>query len=316
MRKNKKLKLLVILGPTASGKSALAIKIAKKFNGEIVSADSRQIYQEMDIGTGKITKKDLPRGKAGMRGIKHHLIDIKNPNEDYSVGEYKKDAIKAINKIIKRDKIPILVGGSGLYISAVVNNWEIPEIKENKKLRMKLQKEIDKKGLDFVFQKLVKLDLEAAYIIDPKNPRRIIRALEIALLSGKKFSEQRKKGEPLYDILGIGINPPPEILKKRISERIKKMVKSGLINEVKKLVKKYGYKCKTLNSIGYKEIIDYLREKISLQEAIEQINKNTWHYVKRQMTWFKKYNPNTHWVKKSSEAEKLVKRFVGGSWRN
>ncbi len=182
--------LIVILCPTASGKSALAIKIAHKLNGEIVSADSRQIYRGMDIGTAKPTKKE-------MVSVKHHLIDIKNPNEDYSAGQYKKDAIKAINGIIEKGKLPILVGGTGLYISAIVNNLEIPEIKENKRLRLKLQKEIDKKGLDFVFNKLVSIDPEAAYIVDPKNPRRIIRALEIAMVSGKKFSEQRKAGKPL-----------------------------------------------------------------------------------------------------------------------
>jgi tRNA dimethylallyltransferase len=321
MRKNKKppldyargKKLIVILGPTGSGKSSLAVKIARKYNGEVVSADSRQTYRGMDITTGKITKKQ-------MAGIPHHLIDIKNPNEDYSVGQYKKDAIKAINEITKKGKLPILVGGTGLYISAIVNNLEILQIKENKKLRKKLEKEIKEKGLAFVFRKLVKLDPEAAGIIDSKNPRRVIRALEIALISGKKFSEQRKKGKPLYDVLEIGLNPPLEILKKRISERIKKMIETGLINEVKKLTKKYGYQQKAFNTIGYKEIIDYLRGKIPLKEAIKQINKNTWHYAKRQMTWFKKYNPKTHWVSPPAgglkEAEKLVKKFIGGSWRN
>ena len=230
--------LIVILGPTASGKSALAIKISRKLNGEIVSADSRQIYRGMDIGTAKPAKKE-------MASIKHHLIDIKNPNEDYSAGQYKKDAIKAINGIIKRGKLPILVGGTGLYISAIVNNLEIPEIKENKRLRLKLQKEIDKKGLDFVFNKLVSIDPEAAYIVDPKNPRRIIRALEIAMVSGKKFSEQRKKGEPIYNVFEIGMDVAPEILKKRITKRIIQMMNppagKGLLNEVKKLIKKYGY---------------------------------------------------------------------------
>ena len=324
MHKNGKSKIIAIIGPTAGGKSDLAIKIAKKFNGEIISADSRQIYKGMDIGTGKITKKDLPRGKAGMRGIKHHLIDIKNPNEDYSVGQYKKDAIKAINKIIKKGKMPILVGGSGLYISAVVNNWEIPEIKENKKLRQKLQKEIDKKGLDFVFKKLIKLDPEAAHIVDPKNPRRVIRALEIAIISGKKFSEQRKSGRPLYDILEIGINPPAKILNGRISKRIRQMVKAGFVDEVKKMIKKYGYHCKTLDAIGYREIIYYLRKDITLKEAISQMNKNTWHYAKRQMTWFRKYNSKARWLpstslgtsKNQNEAEKLVRKFIGGGTRN
>ena len=297
-------KLIVIIGPTASGKSALAIKIAKKFNVEIVSADSRQIYKEMDIGTAKPTKKEKIE-------IKHHLIDIKNPNEDYTAGQYKKDTLNTINKIIASGKIPILVGGTGLYVSAIVNNLEIPEIKENKKLRAKIEKEIQEKGLDFVFKKLVALDPEAVYIVDPKNPRRVIRALEIALVSGKKFSEQRKKGKPLYDVLEIGLNPPSEILKARISKRIKLMIKSGLINEVKKLTKKYGYKCKAFDAIDYREIIDYLRGHINLEEALKQIENNTWHYTKRQLTWFKKYNPKTKWVKNYREAEKLIRDFYG-----
>ncbi len=307
----KKNKLIVIIGPTASGKSALAVAIANKFDGEIVSADSRQIYKEMDIGTAKSPKKDLA-------GVKHHLIDIKNPNEDYSTGEYKRDAIKALNVIINKSKLPILVGGTGLYISAITNNLEIPEIKENKKLRKKLEKEIDKKGLNFVFRKLVKIDPEAAYIVDPKNPRRVIRALEIALVSGKKFSEQRKAGKPLYDVLEIGLNPPSEILKKRIAERIKIMMKNGLVNEVKKLTKKYGYNCKSFDAIGYREIIDYLKGLVSPEEAADQMNKNTWHYAKRQMTWFKKYNPKAHWLpstslgtsKTKNEAFRLVKKFL------
>ncbi|MCX6731797.1 MAG: tRNA (adenosine(37)-N6)-dimethylallyltransferase MiaA, partial [Candidatus Parcubacteria bacterium] len=233
-------KLIVIIGPTASGKSALALKLAKRINGEIVSADSRQIYRGMDIGTAKPTKKEL-------KSIPHHLINIKNPNQNYSVGEFKKDAINAINKIIKKGKLPILVGGTGLYISAIVNNLEIPQIKENKKLRAKIEKEIKEKGLNFVFEKLVALDPEAAYIVDPKNPRRVIRALEIAIISGKKFSEQRKKGKPLYKILTIGLNPPPKILKSRINKRIIQMINDGLVSEVKKLVSKYGYKCKAFD---------------------------------------------------------------------
>ena len=319
-------KIIVIIGPTGSGKSALAIKIAKKFSGEIVSADSRQIYREMDIGTAKPRlnskfkiknsklkskiQKELIQKPFIADGISHHLIDIKNPNQNYTVAEYKRDAIKAINGIIKRGKLPILVGGTGLYISVILDNLEIPQIKENKKLRKKLEKEIAKKGLDFVFKKLAAIDPEAAYIIDPKNPRRVIRALEIALISGKKFSEQRKKGKSLYSALTIGLNPPIETYKKLIIKRIKKMIKEGLINEVKKLVKKYGYNCRAFDSIGYREIIDYLKKKISLEEAISQMNKNTLRYAKRQMTWFRKYNPKTHWIKNKNEAFGLVKEFL------
>jgi len=290
-------KLIVIIGPTASGKTNLAINLAKKFNGELVSADSRQIYRGMDIGTAKPT-------------FPHYLIDIKNPDQDYSVGEYKKNAVNTINKILASGKLPILVGGTGLYISAVVNNLEIPEIKENKKLRAKIEKEIKEKDLDFVFKKLVAIDPEAAYIVDLKNPRRVIRALEIAIVSGKKFSEQRKIGKPLYDVLEIGLNPLSEILRMRINKRIRLMIKSGLINEVKKLTKKYDYKCKSLDAIGYRETIDYLKKKISLEQAITQMQNNTWHYAKRQITWFKKYNPKTHWVRKYKEAGRLVKKFL------
>jgi len=290
-------KLIVIIGPTASGKTALAAKLAKKFNGELVSADSRQIYRGMDIGTAKPV-------------FPHYLIDIKNPDQDYSVGEYKKDGLKIIDKIIARGKLPILVGGTGLYVSAIVNNLEIPQIKENKKLREKLEQKIKKYGLKKVFDELVALDPEAAYIIDPKNPRRIIRALEIAIVSGKKFSDQRKFGKPLYDVLEIGLNCSQKVLKKRIAQRIKNMIKSGLISEVKNLIKKYGYKCRALNTIGYCEIIDYLKKKASLEQAITQIQNNTWHYAKRQLTWFKKYNPKTHWIKNYKEAEKLVRKFI------
>lgn len=154
------------------------------------------------------------------------------------------------------------------------------------------------------------IDPEAAYIVDPKNPRRVIRALEIATLSGKKFSKQRSFGKPLYDVLKIGINPPPEILRARINKRIKSMIKNGLINEVKKLTKKYGYKRKAFDSIDYREIIDYLKKKISLEQAIKQIENNSWHYAKRQITWFKKYNPKAHWIKNYSEAKKLVRKFI------
>lgn len=295
-------KIVVIIGPTASGKSDLAVKIAKKFNGEIVSADSRQIYRGMDIGTAKPSKKE-------MAVIRHHLIDIRDPDQDYSAGQYKKDAVGAIDGIIKSGKMPILVGGTGLYVDAVVKNLEFPEIKENKKLRAQLEKEINEKGLSYVFKRLVDLDPEAAYIVDPKNPRRIIRALEIALLSNKKFSEQRKSGNPLYNVLEIGINLPSELLRRRIAKRTKQMIKEGLVEEVEKLVKKYGPDCKAFDAIGYREIIDYLKEKIGLIEAIGQINKNTWHYAKRQMTWFRR-NKNINWIKNYKEALLLVREAV------
>jgi tRNA dimethylallyltransferase len=305
-------KVIVILGQTATGKSNLAVKIAKKIStrggpasgwgAEIISADSRQIYRGMDIGTAKPTKKEL-------KAIPHYLINIKNPNEDYSVAEYKKDALNAINKVIASGKIPILVGGTGLYISAVVNNWEIPPIKENKKLRVKLEQKIKKDGLKKVFDELVALDPETAYIVDPKNPRRVIRALEVAILTGKPFSGQRKKGKGLYKILMIGLKLKPEILKNRINKRILEMIKDGLVKEVKNLVKKYDYRCRALDAIGYREIIDYLKKKITLEQAITQMQNNTWHYARRQMTWFKR-DKKIKWFPSPSSARAAIPRLL------
>lgn len=295
-------KIIVIVGPTASGKSALAIKIAQRFNGEIISADSRQVYRGMDIGTAKPSKKDLT-------SIPHHLINIKNPNENYTVAEYKRDAVKAINKIIKNKKIPILVGGTGLYVKAVIDNLNIPEVAPDPKLRQKLEKEIEKYGLNYLFKKLVKLDPEAVYIVDPNNPRRIIRALEIAIKTGKPFSSQRKTGKPLFNFVEIGIKWPKNILDKRINKRVDLMLREGLVSEVKNLVKKYGKKHQSFDAISYREVIRYLGRKISLDEAIELIKKNTRNYAKRQMTWFKR-DKEIHWIKNKKEIEGLVKKFL------
>ncbi|MGC8776005.1 MAG: tRNA (adenosine(37)-N6)-dimethylallyltransferase MiaA, partial [Minisyncoccia bacterium] len=238
---NEKSKIIVIVGPTASGKTSLSIKLAKKFNGEIVSADSRQIYRGMDIGTAKATKKE-------QKIIKHYLIDIKNPNQNYTVANFKKDAILKIKKILNKGKLPFLVGGTGLYVQAVTENLNIPKIKPNKKLRKELENELNKYGTDYLFKKLVDLDPEAQYIVDPKNPRRIIRALEISILSGEPFSKQRNKNERIFNPLKIGINLPKEILYQRIDKRVDLMIKQGLINEVKKLVKKYGFKCQSFDA--------------------------------------------------------------------
>ncbi len=314
-------KLVAIVGPTASGKTKLAISLAKKFNGAIVSADSRQIYKEMDLGTAKPIPMQNEKCKMKndvliVAGIEHYLIDIKNPCDDYTVGQYKKDAIKAINKIIGNGKLPFLVGGTGLYISAIIDNLEIPKVKPNEKLRKNLEKEIKNKGLDFVWKKLVKIDPEAAYIVDPKNPRRVIRALEIALSTNKPFSAQRKKGQTLYKVLELGLNPKSEKLKKIIAERIDVMVHDGLVEEVKGLLKKYSTKPKSFEAIGYREIIDYLNNKTSLEKAIELMTKNTWHYARRQMTWFRKdkkiiWLPNNSLNNSKKYAEKLIKEFLG-----
>ena len=290
--------IIVIVGPTASGKTQLAIKLAKKYNGEIVSADSRQVYRGMDIGTAKPSPEER-------RQIPNHLIDIKNPDEEYTLAEYKKDCLAVIKKILNKGKLPILVGGTGLYVSAVVDNWEIPEVKPNTELRAKLEKELKEKGVRNLYEKLIKLDPEAAYIVDPRNPRRIIRALEIISGSGKLFSEQRKKGKKFFNALKIGLNPPKEELKKRINKRVDEMIKKGLVEEVRGLVQKYGADTPAFDAIGYREIIDCLKNKISLQDAAALMKKNTWTYAKRQMTWFRK-DKEIKWINNQKEAERWL----------
>ncbi len=307
-------KIIVILGPTASGKSELAAQIAQKYNGEIISADSRQIYRGLDIGTAKPTNTELKK-------IKHYLIDIKNPNQSYTVVQYKRDCLKAIKRVLKKNKLPILVGGTGLYIKAVIDNLKIPTVKPDLKLRKKLEKELKEKGLNFLYEKLIKLDPEAAYIVDRHNPRRVIRGLEITIQTNKPYSKQRKQGKKLFDALKIGINPAKEKLKKRIYERVDEMINLGLINETKQLIKKYPADLPVFDAIGYREIINYLavnnisinrlnqHKSANLKEVIDLIKKNTWHYAKRQMTWFKR-DKEIKWIKNEKEAFRLLDRFL------
>jgi tRNA dimethylallyltransferase len=294
--------IIAIVGPTASGKTALGITLAKKFGGEIVSADSRQIYRGMDIGTAKPSA-------AEQHAIPHHLIDIKDPDEDYTVADYKTDATAAINDIIGRGKLPLLVGGTGLYIKAVLENLDIPKTQAHPELRAQIEKEIASEGLAAVFEKLIVLDPDAANVVDLKNPRRVVRALEVALATGIPFTAQRKKNEPLYNALVLGLNPPAELLRERIDQRVDTMIRDGLVEEVKALIEKHGQKPIALDAIGYREIIAHLNGTLSQGKAIAAIKINTWHYTKRQMTWFKK-DKTVRWIENEREAIALVKDFL------
>lgn len=301
-------KIIAVVGPTASGKTALAIELAKNFNGEIISADSCQIYRGMDIGTAKplILRKQK---KIYSQDIRHYLIDIKKPDQKYNLAEYQKDAIKAIRLVLNKGKLPILAGGTGLYIKSVVDNLNLPKAKPSPKLRKGLENRIKKQGIESVFKELVELDPEAAYIVDPKNPRRIIRALEITLQTGIPFSKQRQANPPLFNFLQIGIAKPNQILKKRICQRVDEMMQQGALQEVKALVKKYGVKCPAFDAIGYREFLPHLANKAGFSESVEQIKTNTWHYAKRQMTWFKK-DKRIKWVSNTDKALKLAKDFL------
>lgn len=296
MKKNPHNKLIVILGPTASGKSEMALKLAKRFNGQIVSADSRQIYQEMDIGTAKDVRP--------LRSNIPHLIDVVKPNQEFTLAQYKKLAIKAIKDIQKRNKLPFLVGGTGLYIQTVVDNLIIPQVKPNKKLRKKLAKLANQE----LFNQLKKIDPLTAAAIDSNNKRRLIRALEVCLITKKLFSQQRKKGRPLFNLCQIGLKINKKTLEQRINQRVEKMIKTGLIEETKKLAQKYSFDWPAMSGIGYQEISQFLQGKITLEKAKQLIKQHTRQYARRQLTWFKK-DQRIIWVKNYSEAQKLIYSF-------
>ena len=289
-------KLIVILGPTASGKSELAVQLAKKFNGEIVSADSRQIYRGLDIGTAKPNKKE-------MQGVPHHLLSFVSPQKHYTVAEYQKNANKVVQGIQKRSKSPFLVGGSPLYIYAVADGWLLPMVPPN----LKLRKELEKLSVSELFSRLKKLDLVRAKTIEQKNKRRLIRALEIILATGKPIPQLKKNPLP-YPVLFLGISRPSQELKKRIRKRFLNMLSHGFLGETKALRKK-GLSWKRIEDFGleYREVSRYLQGKITKQEMIEKTVRATEDFARRQITWFKK-DHRIHWVKSVREAERLIRQ--------
>jgi len=298
LKQSKKSKIIVILGPTASGKSDLAVKIAKKFNGEVISADSRQVYKGLDIGTGKITKKE-------MREVPHHLLDIAGPKRKFTVVQYRKLALKAIDEIFKKGKIPILCGGTGFYIQAVIDGILIPEVPPDWKLRKKLRK----KSIKELYQILKKLDPKRAKTIEKQNPRRLIRAIEIVLKTKKPVPIFQKNPLP-YPVLMLGIEKEKKELSSLIRKRFLKWLKIGLIAEGKKL-RKSGLSWKRIDDFGihYRVISHYLQKKTNFQRMIEDSVKEIQNYAKRQMTWFKR-DKRIDWVKNYKTAAKLTKKFL------
>ena len=295
----------VIGGPTASGKSKLAVELAKKINGEIISADSMQIYKEMNIGTAKITKEE-------MQGIKHYLIDIVSPNERYSVSNFKNDAELAIEEILKKGKTPIIVGGTGLYIDSLIYGIEFQDEEIDTEYREKLNKIAENEGLEKLYNQAKEIDPEAMKKISINDKKRIIRVLEIYHKTGKTKTEQEiesRKKELKYNFKVFAIDMDREKLYSRIEKRVDMMVDEGLIDEVKGILEKYNQFPTAMQGLGYKETIEYLQNKISKEEMIEKIKKETRHYAKRQLTWFRK-NKTTIWLDGEKEPEENVKLIL------
>jgi tRNA dimethylallyltransferase len=295
-------KLVVLLGPTASGKSGSGITLAQHFNGEIISADSRQVYRGLDIGTAKVTP-------AEQALVPHHLLDVADPREVYTVVQFQQDAITAINDTLKRGHQPFLVGGSPHYIQAVVDNLDIPHIEPQPELRAQLEK----RPLPELLAQLEELDPQSAATIDRNNPRRVIRALEVCLISGNPFSQQRKMAEPLYQSLLLGIEWPREILYRRIDARVDERMQQGMVQEVQRLLDE-GISRERLEALGleYRYITRLLRGEFKNEDEMVQKLKYAIHdFTRRQLTWFRK-DKRIVWVNGGDweQAEEVVRDFL------
>ena len=296
----------VIGGPTASGKSKLAVELAKKVNGEIISADSMQIYKEMNIGTAKVNKEE-------MQGVQHYLVDFVSPDERYSVSNFKKDAEKAIEEILEKGKTPIVVGGTGLYIDSLIYGIEFQNEEVDLEYREKLNKIADEKGLESLYKKAQEIDPEAMKKISINDRKRIIRVLEIYHKTGKTKTEQElqsRKNEVKYEYKVFAITMDREKLYERIEKRVDSMIEQGLIEEVKQILNKYHTFPTAMQGLGYKEVVEYLEGSCTKEEMIEKIKKETRHYAKRQLTWFRK-NKETIWLDGEKSTDENVSIILG-----
>lgn len=304
-------RVLCIVGPTSSGKTNLAIQLAKRFGGEIINADARQVYKDFDIGTGK-----PPEGKRGVyegrrvflvKKIPHYLMDFLPPEETFTVAEWRRKALKAISYITDRGHLPIVVGGTGLYIQSLLDNYRIPSVAPQQAFRDAMEK----KTLEELVALLKKMDPKALSIVDLKNRRRVLRALEVVTYSGKPFSAQRRQSPPTMDALVLAPFRTKEDLHARINAAVESMVERGWIDEIRHLHDRgIAWDAPAMTSIGYREIARYVRGECKLEEAIEETKRATRQYAKRQMTWFKR-DKRIHWVKDEKEAAALVENWIG-----
>ena len=282
--------LVMIVGPTGVGKTAISIPLAKKYNGEVVSADSRLFYIGMDIGTAKPKVQDL-------YGVPHHLIDISTPDKKWSLTQYQQEAVRVIDAIHSRNKLPIMVGGTGQYITAILEGWIPPGQEPDQKVRHALDSWAKDIGAEGLYKRLSLLDPEAAQSIDKSNVRRTVRALEVIFSTGEKFSSQKQKTGSQFSILIIGLKRPREELYQLIDQRIDEMIKIGLVSEVKSLLEAgYPEDLPAFSAIGYQQIIYYLKGRTTLEESVRLMKRLTRQYVRRQSNWFKPDDPRIHWL--------------------
>jgi tRNA dimethylallyltransferase len=296
--------LILLVGPTAVGKTEIAIQLAEKLNGEIVSADSRLFYRGMDIGTAKPTPADRSR-------IPHHLIDVANPDETWSLAQFQQAARRIIADIHARGKLPLLVGGTGQYVRAVTEGWSPPEVKADEKLRDEIGKMKDEKGHEWLHEKLKTLDPEAAAKIDARNVRRTVRALEVILTTGRKFSEQRGQTASPYRLITIGLTRPREELYARVDERIESMFAAGFVDEVRGLLAKgYSPELPSMTGIGYRECVRVVEGQLSEEQAKVQMRHDTRVFVRRQANWFKEGDESIRWFVVQKNTVKEILDFL------
>jgi tRNA dimethylallyltransferase len=294
--------LLLLVGPTAVGKTELAIRLAERLNGEIVSADSRLFYRGMDIGTAKPTPVEQAR-------VPHHLIDVANPDETWSLAMFQQRAQEIIADIHARGKLPLLVGGTGQYVRAVTQGWTPPEVVPDSRQRAELEKLTEERGKEWLYEKLKALDPEAAAVIDLRNVRRTIRALEVIFTTGRKFSDQRGQSDSPYDLLTIGLKRPREELYARVDKRIEAMFAAGLLDEVRALLARgYSPELPSMSGIGYRECCQVLGGQMSGEQAQVQMKRITRVFVRRQGNWFKEADPQIQWFEAgdSDVLEKVI----------
>jgi tRNA dimethylallyltransferase len=302
--------IILIIGPTAVGKTELAIQLAERLNGEIVSADSRLFYRGMDIGTAKPTPEEQAR-------VPHHLIDVADPDEIWTLAVFQQKATESIGDIYARGKLPFLVGGTGQYVRAVTEGWRPPEVEPDPRLRYVLEVLANEKGIYWLHEALNRIDPSAAEKIDPRNVRRTVRALEVILTTGKLFSKQRGRGESPYNLMSIGLKRPRAELYQRVDERIEAMFAAGLVEEVKGLLENgYSPTLPTMSAIGYRECIRVIQGQMSIEQAKVEMRRATRIFVRRQANWFKEDDPNIHWFEAGQEnvvgvIEDLIRRSLG-----